>query len=439
MNATASHYNSLLWTSSGTGTFSNPALLNPVYTPSAADILNGSVILTLTATSASPCVSVADQMIMHITKQAFAYAGPDHIICETQGSYTLASATASNYVSILWTTSGTGTFSDPEQLTPVYTPSADDIASGSVRLTLTAFGIAPCVDSTSSMVLTISRQAIANAGSDETICFSQTSILLSTASASFYNSLVWTTSGSGTFNDPNIQNPVYFPSANDIAAGTVVLTLTATSTQPCVNAVSSMTLTIIPELIASAGPDVSACAMTPYQITGATAANYSSLLWTYNGSGTLLHPTTINPTYIPAQGESGNVTFTLHAYSIQPCNDSIVDQMIMTIYQLPTGIISLHGRDTICGGDTVLLRIDLTGIPPWTLTLNDGYTDTTFTIGSTPYFLNLFPPTSRIYTITSISDTHCNALPSGLSGMIVVDVHPKPGAEFTWQIRASEL
>ena len=110
VNATASNFTSLLWTSSGTGTFTDATLVNAVYTPSAADILSGTVTLTLTANSAAPCVTVADQMILHITKQAIAFAGPDDIMCETLGSYALASATASNYISILWTTSGSGTF-----------------------------------------------------------------------------------------------------------------------------------------------------------------------------------------------------------------------------------------------------------------------------------------------------------------------------------------
>jgi len=102
--------------------------------PSATDILNGSVVLTLTANSVSPCVTVSDQMTLHITKQAFANAGPDEIICETQGSYQLVSTAAGNYVSILWITSGTGTFNDPSQIAPVYTPSTSDIISGSVNI-----------------------------------------------------------------------------------------------------------------------------------------------------------------------------------------------------------------------------------------------------------------------------------------------------------------
>ena len=42
-----------LWTTSGTGKFSDPLSLNPLYTPSAGDILNGGVVLTLDGTHKS--------------------------------------------------------------------------------------------------------------------------------------------------------------------------------------------------------------------------------------------------------------------------------------------------------------------------------------------------------------------------------------------------
>jgi hypothetical protein len=60
----------------------------------------------------------------------------------------------------------------------------------------------------------------------------------------------WTTSGTGTFN-PNATtlNAVYTPSAADIAAGTVTLTLTTNDPDgagPCTAAVDTMILTIKP-------------------------------------------------------------------------------------------------------------------------------------------------------------------------------------------------
>ena len=64
----------------------------------------------------------------------------------------------------------------------------------------------------------------ANAGNDGEICENET--FQCGGNASNYNSLEWTTSGTGTFSDPTILNPVYTPGYDDISAGTVVLTLT---------------------------------------------------------------------------------------------------------------------------------------------------------------------------------------------------------------------
>ncbi len=66
-----------------------------------------------------------------------AMAGNDGEICADETFQ--CNGDASNYTSVEWTTSGTGTFSDPAILNPVYTPGDDDIAAGTVVLTLTAF------------------------------------------------------------------------------------------------------------------------------------------------------------------------------------------------------------------------------------------------------------------------------------------------------------
>ena len=274
------------------------------------------------------------------------------------------------------------------------------------------------------------------AGNNTSIC-ANTSLTLASSDSANCTKVTWTTSGDGTFDNPLLLHPVYTPGPADISSGTVNLTITGYSLAvSCPNTTSTLVLTIVKTVIADAGPDVTACAVTSITITGSTAANYSSMLWTTSGNGILSNPATINPTYTPAPGEIGIVTFTLHAYSNPPCQDSIVDQMIMTIYPLPTGALTLLSKDIICGGDTVLLRIDLTGTSPWNLTLNDGFTDTLITIGSSPYLLTLFPPTSRTYTIVSLTDAHCAALPSSIAGSISVLVHPKPGAEFTWNYGA---
>jgi hypothetical protein len=66
------------------------------------------------------------------------FAGPDEEVCE--GTYYQLNAMGANYESLVWETSGTGSFSDNTILDPVYTPSNDDYTSGYVTLTITAIG-----------------------------------------------------------------------------------------------------------------------------------------------------------------------------------------------------------------------------------------------------------------------------------------------------------
>ena len=141
--STALYATSILWTSSGTGTFSNPSILHPDYSPGAADIIAGSVTLTMTLTSATGCFSAQDAMVLTINKQAIANAGPDATMCAT-ATYPLNNATAINYMTLIWTTSGTGTFSNSTILHPVYTPSQADITLGHVTLTLRLTSGAGC-------------------------------------------------------------------------------------------------------------------------------------------------------------------------------------------------------------------------------------------------------------------------------------------------------
>ena len=65
LNGTSAHYSAVLWTTSGTGTFSAPASLTGFYYPSTADKTSPNITLTLTATPQSPC-SVAAVSTRHI-------------------------------------------------------------------------------------------------------------------------------------------------------------------------------------------------------------------------------------------------------------------------------------------------------------------------------------------------------------------------------------
>jgi hypothetical protein len=59
LNGTATNYASVLWTTSGTGTFTAASSLTGFYNPGTADLLAGNVVLTLTASPQSPCTAAA--------------------------------------------------------------------------------------------------------------------------------------------------------------------------------------------------------------------------------------------------------------------------------------------------------------------------------------------------------------------------------------------
>ncbi|MBK7031520.1 MAG: hypothetical protein IPH45_21035, partial [Bacteroidales bacterium] len=133
LNATAANYQSLQWSTSGTGTFSSTTILNPVYTPSASDIVAGSVTITLSVTGFSYKETSSSSFLLSINPRATAYAGADAAIC-SGAQYATSLASATNYANITWSSSGDGLFNDPNLLLPTCTPGTLDNTSGAVTL-----------------------------------------------------------------------------------------------------------------------------------------------------------------------------------------------------------------------------------------------------------------------------------------------------------------
>src|SRR5690606_30297858 len=112
-----------LWTHSGTGTIFNANTLTPTYQPGVGEA--GNVTFTLTVNGNGSCVSVNDQMILVITPAPIVNAGSNQETCEgvTFNFNTQSTpASATNYSSILWTTTGTGSLTNASTFTPTYTP-----------------------------------------------------------------------------------------------------------------------------------------------------------------------------------------------------------------------------------------------------------------------------------------------------------------------------
>ncbi len=242
---------SVSWTSSGTGTLVNVNSINPTYTPSAADISSGSVILTVTTNDPSnSCPAVSDQLTLSINQASVVHAGTNQTICE--GNVVNLNGTISGgSTTILWTSSGNGNFANNTSLITTYTPSVNDIQNGSVYLYLNGNdpdGSGPCSNAKDSIYVQINKLATVNAGNDFSICAGEQASISATLGGSS-STILWTTSGSGTFLNATIPSTSYIPSANDISWGSIYLIATTNDPDgsgPCVYAIDSVLLSIHP-------------------------------------------------------------------------------------------------------------------------------------------------------------------------------------------------
>ncbi len=333
----ASNYTSVLWTSSGTGTFTNDTSLTTcTYTPSAADITAGSVTITLTANGNAPCGAVTSSKTLTIRALPTAEAGSDINICSSVTSLNItAGSSVTSSASVLWTSSGTGTFANATSLTTAtYTPSAADKLTGTITLTLTANAQSPCTgNTTDTKTLTFTANPSAVAGTAIQTCANSGAVNITAGSyASFYTTVQWTSSGTGTFANANsLTTCTYTPSAADRAAGSVTLTLTALS-PGCTNGTSTKTLTIYPVPTAVAGAAFSACATGAINITGgSSASNYTSVTWTSSGTGLFTNANSLTTcTYDPSAADisTGSVTLTLTATGNAPCADAVATKVL---------------------------------------------------------------------------------------------------------------
>jgi len=335
LSGTATYEGSVLWETSGDGTFDDETSLTATYTPGTSDIGSGIVVLTLNAYAVEPCGEEdADDMALTIASAPTADAGPDDAICENS-LYTL-DGSASNYESIVWTTSGDGSFDDTGILDPTYTPGPGDISSGLATLTLTSSAILPCGNDVSDdMVLSIQTLPTANAGSDADICENDSYTL--SGSATDYSSVIWTTSGDGSFDDPALLNATYTPGSDDASSGVAILTLTAEAFEPCgTDATDEMVLTIQELPFAAAGADASICENDTYTMMG-TAANQSTVEWVTDGDGSFNNPSILNAVYTPGTEDinNGSVNLSLTANAIIPCGTSMTDVMTLSFEYLP--------------------------------------------------------------------------------------------------------
>jgi hypothetical protein len=270
-------YTSFRWVG-GTGTFSpSRNVLNPTYTPSAAENAAGSATISLevTTTLAPPCNIITDPAVITITRKDNITSAKTGEIC-TGGnfSYTITSQDPASTYS--WTAnviSGTATGFSATGIGSTINDVVNNTGNGDavVRYTITPTTNG-CPGNPMDLLVSVSRIPVLTPTSPVPICTNQANgiVLSSSTPATTYT---WTSVASAGISG-NTDQTIPAATIDDILAnsGTAFGTVTYTITPfhgSCSGAPATVTVTVAPLPIASfAGRDEAICAGPTYTLQG---------------------------------------------------------------------------------------------------------------------------------------------------------------------------
>ncbi|MBT6440210.1 MAG: PKD domain-containing protein, partial [Flavobacteriales bacterium] len=341
------------WTSSSAGTFDTPNAYSAIYTPTAIDTGNGSVLLTFTSTAQSGCNPTDSSITVTISDAPHLIAGNDTTICANNGDVTLSAQ--DNGVATAWqwsSSSGDGTFDNEFALSTSYHASNTDTTNGSVTITIASTAQGGCSPDSDFLVVTITDAPTVEAGPNVTVCGNNANITL-TGLSTVATAVLWSNgAGDGTFDDATAANAVYTPGSSDISLGTVILTLNTTAQGKCTAVSDFLTLTISPSPTVDAGLGQTVCGNNgDVSLTGISNAVATAWLWTSSsGDGTFDSNTSLSTTYHPSITDTGNgnVTLTLTSTAQGTCLPTS-DIMIVTITDAPN--VSAGPGQTVCANN----------------------------------------------------------------------------------------
>ena len=428
LNASATDYTSIHWTSSGTGSFNNPNDLNAIYTPSLQDWNNGSVILTLTAYAHVDCPDATDQLTINFIDIPDLILPTDTTICEGSSVNIVANG-ANTYLWSEGSTTSSITVS-PLASTTYYVTGSIDICQRE-----------------DSFIVYVNPAPLINLGNDTTICYADTITISATAG---YTDYLWNTGETTNF-------------ITVIPSDTTTYIVTVTNTYGC-TASDDITINVRPDIGIDAGIDQSICegqsailsasggisyqwstgetsatiTVTPndttvYYVTGTDGIcndvdsvvvnvypNMISLVTTPDTQVCIGNSINLEvhgaQTYLWSTGQTdslisvvvlGDTTYyvTGYAYGCQR-EDSVV------ITQLPLPLINLGNDTTICYADTI------------TISATAGYTDYLWNTGETTNFITVIPSDTTTYIVTVTNTYGCTA-----SDDITINVRPDIGID----------
>ncbi|QQL50898.1 PKD-like domain-containing protein [Mucilaginibacter ginkgonis] len=356
---------------------------------------------TVSVTQTNGC-SVSTSAPQHITFQnAPTITATVPILPICPGSVATVSAALSNSSTATnppqWTTSGTGTFSDPQSFNSSYTPSAADIAAGSVMLTITQNTtlVGSCATVSDSKQLkifpvnTITSPATASVCNGNPFNYNITSSVTGstytwTATGSV-NAAGFASTGSGSSITDQLSSTT--PTTN----ATVTYTITPHA-NGCDGTPFTLTVTIAAAPSLTATPaNTTLCSNSPAGISLSSNVAAATMTWTATASASTLtgftqHTTASQETQISDVLVNTGTAAATVTYTIVVHNGDCISQQVVTLTVQPQLTITANAPTKVCSGSpaAVVLTSNLnTTFYTWTATASAANI-TGFVSNSTP-------------------------------------------------------
>lgn len=292
---------------------------------------------------------VMDTVVIYVTDNML-NAGSDKTICSGDSTTTIGPTNPNTGTTYSW--SPAAGLSSASIANPTITTANTGTSPVSTTYILTATTGGCSISDT--VVVTVDPLAVANAGTDQTVCGGTIQLTGAITGAS---GGIWTGSG-GTFSPADTSlTATYTPTTAEINSGTITLTLAATGqTGSCLSSTDNVVIAISVTSTASAGQDQTICNGNTAILSGSFGGNATAGMWS-GGTGTF-SPDNFSPaaTYMPSASETtaGSVTLTFAA--IDTNNTScppVSDQVTITINQQPTA--NAGSAQYVCSGASITL------------------------------------------------------------------------------------
>lgn len=420
-----------IWTflSPASGSFVGAPSLNPQYQFSQNDTTQTSLQFVLTSTNNGVCAAESKTVTVFINKPPVVDAGPaSATICSNNSTLSLNGVVNGTATSTgVWQTTGNGVFTPNNlSLNANYIPAGSDLFVSSIWLYLQSTNNGLCLPTRDSIQVFVTQPAFVNAGADINTCANDAKALLAgTLTGTTVGQIAWQ-GGNGLFNpSASVLTPTYLPTASEITAGFITLTLTTVNNGYCNATQDVMRINFQPKPLANFTVN-SVCYGEETIFTDKSLNLGSGIItdWTYNfGDGSLPSSEAgARHTYRSA----GNYNTQLIVKNSFNCLDTITK--VTRVYALPSSSFQVV-RD--CNGAEQQITFeDRSNVPSPDFIPDTGFYWDFGGFGfSRSKDTTVIFPSDGLYTITHLvnSDKGCQGISSK-----TVEVSPKPIARFIY-------